>query len=455
MNAVAWRKAAPAPAWLLPCLGGGIVALTLVALSLHVPGSIWVGTLARKDAVVALMLASGLLYFAAVMVLLRGATSVHVLWHVLAISTALRVGLLCAPPFMSSDIYRYVWDGRVQAAGHNPYQYIAADPALTPLRDNNIYPRINRVEYAHTIYPPAAQLIFAAVGQVSQTVTAMKIAMVLLESCGVAAMIAMLRAAGRPAAHILIYAWNPLAAWAIAGDGHIDGAAIGFLGLAMWAMTARRDGIAGALLSGAILTKLLPLAVAPALWRRYHWRLPLVCACCIVAFYAIYANVGWRVLGFLPAYTSEEGLTGGSGFWLLRAVGDLVTLPSWIAPLYLAVAVISLAAVALWVGFAQPRDTARDPVSLARNVALLATATVFAMSPHYTWYYAWLALPACLVPWPSLIWLATAPILLYSDPWHDEILLPTAVFVPFLCLAARDLLRARAAPHPILAGAPT
>jgi hypothetical protein len=443
------------PAWVLPALGGGIVALTLAALSLHVPGSIWVGTLARKDAVVALMLASGVLYFVAVALLPRCHYGGRLLWQVLAVSAALRVALLCAPPFMSSDIYRYVWDGRVQAAGHNPYRYIAADPALAALRDTSIYPRINRVDYAHTIYPPAAQLIFAAVGHISQTVTAMKIAMVVLETCGVAAMIAMLRRAGRPAAHILIYAWNPLAAWAVAGDGHIDAAAIGFLGLAMWAMTARRDGLAGALLSGAILSKLIPLAVAPALWRRYNWRLPAVCASCIVLLYAVYAGVGWRVLGFLPTYTTEEGLVAGSGFWLLGALGHLVTLPQWTPQLYVSAALAGLAALAFWIGFMQKADAARDPALLARNVSLLAASTIFALSPHYTWYYAWLALPACVVPWPSLIWLATAPILLYSDPWHDEILLPTAVFVPFLCLATRDLMRLRAAPEPLFAGAST
>jgi hypothetical protein len=145
----------------------------------------------------------------------------------------------------------------------------------------------------------------------------------------------------------------------------------------------------------------------------------------------------------------------GSGFWLLGALGHLVTLPQWTPQLYVSAALAGLAALAFWIGFMQKADAARDPALLARNVSLLAASTIFALSPHYTWYYAWLALPACVVPWPSLIWLATAPILLYSDPWHDEILLPTAVFVPFLCLATRDLMRLRAAPEPLFAGAST
>jgi hypothetical protein len=38
------------------------------------------------------------------------------------------------------DLYRYVWDGRVQAAGLNPYSYAPADPELAALRDDR--PRI-------------------------------------------------------------------------------------------------------------------------------------------------------------------------------------------------------------------------------------------------------------------------------------------------------------------------
>jgi hypothetical protein len=76
---------------------------------------------------------------------------------------------------------------------------------------------------------------------------------------------------------------------------------------------------------------------------------------------------------------------------------------------------------------------------MAGNLALLAAATVAAMSPHYPWYYAWLALPCCLRLWPSVVWLSVAPLVLYSDPFHDEILIPTAVFVPAAVLAVRDV----------------
>ncbi len=422
--------------WLLAA-GAAILVLTAIAASLHVPGSIWVGTLARKDAVVALMLASAAVYGGAVWLVTSRNLPSRAIFAVLGVGAALRLLLLLTPPIMSSDIFRYVWDGRVQAAGISPYAYIPADPALAALRDTTIYPNINRANYAHTIYPPADELIFAAAARIGQSVLIMKCAMLALEAAGIAAMLRLLAMAKLPAYRILIYAWNPLALWAIAGDGHIDAAAIGLLGLAMWAWTAKRDGIAGALLGGAILTKFLPVVVAPALWRRFGWKAPVFCAATVVGLYAIYAGVGWRVFGFLPAYTSEEGLRQGSGFWLLSVFGHAGALPGAAPALYILAGGACLAALAFRIAFRQRQND--DPIRMAGNVAALATVTVAIMSPHYPWYYAWLALPCCLSARPVTIWLSVAPVLLYSDPFHDEILLPTAVFVPAIMLAAFEL----------------
>ena len=308
---------------LLLSYGAGIVLFVLAALSLHLPGSIWAGTLLRKNTIVALLLAATVLYFLAVSLVLRALPDRSILWLVLGVAFAMRAALLVSPPFMSSDIYRYVWDGRVQAAGINPYRYVPADPALAGLRDSAIYPNINRAAYAHTIYPPAAQAIFAAVGRVSQTVWATKLALLLLEAAGMAAMLGVLRIAGLPSARLLIYAWNPLAAWGVAGDGHIDGAAIGFLGLALLARVTRRHGLAGALLAGAILTKLLPLAVAPALWRRWGWRFPAACICINRGTLqpAIWVSAGKCLASYRPI-PRKRTLRGAAGFGCWACLTD-------------------------------------------------------------------------------------------------------------------------------------
>ncbi len=416
-----------------------IAALLLIAPLFHQPGSIWAGTLLRKDAVVGLIGAACVAYLAAVLFVVRVVVPAGAVWVVLGVAVVARLGLVAAPPFMSSDLYRYVWDGRVQAAGINPYLYVPVDPALARLRDGAIFPNINRLDYAHTIYPPAAELVFLAAGEVRYSLAATKLALLAVELAGLLALWRVLVLAGLPPARLLIYAWNPLAIWSFAADGHVDGAMVGLLGLALLARATGRQGWAGALLGGAILTKFLPVVVAPALWRRWGWRLPAACAGAIAALYACYLGAGWQVLGFLPAYTHEEGLAQGSGFWLLAVLGRLAALPRAAGPVYVAGCAAGLAAAALWMGFGQ-RVTA-GPAELRRvcgNAGVLAAGTLVALSPHYPWYYPWVSLFACLCPWRSVVFLSCGAVILYCDPFHDTILFPSLVFVPTLLLAVVD-----------------
>ena len=85
----------------------------------------------------------------------------------LVITVAVQATGLLVFPLTSDDIYRYVWDGRVQLAGIDPYRFVPLDPALTFLRDAQLFPpggppAINRPG-VHTIYPPGAQVLFTAV----------------------------------------------------------------------------------------------------------------------------------------------------------------------------------------------------------------------------------------------------------------------------------------------------
>ena len=119
---------------------------------------------------------------------------------VLGFALAMRLALVVIDPLLSTDLYRYVWDGRVQAAGINPYAHVPADPALTALRDAAIYPNINRADYAVTAYPPVAQMFFLAVTRICrESVVAMRLAMVGCEIVIVAAIIDLLRRLGAAA----------------------------------------------------------------------------------------------------------------------------------------------------------------------------------------------------------------------------------------------------------------
>ena len=420
--------------WLL---GGVLFGLTITGLSLHVPGALGIGSIRLKTWFVVIAGASAAVYLLAVLLVTHRPVGGRAVWVVLLVGAALRLVVLPAPPFLSTDIYRYVWDGRVQAAGINPYRYLPVDPALHSLRDEFVFPRINRAEYAPTIYPPAAQMVFAAVGLMWSSVTGVKTAMVGFEVLAVFCLLRLLAAAHMPAERVLIYAWNPLPVWDFAGNGHVDAMAVGLVATALLLRVRHRDGWAGVALGMAIATKFLPAVVAPVLWRRgAGWRTALAAGLTILVLYALYSSAGSHLLGFLGGYGSEEGYDSGAGFWLLAGLAHITALPAWVVTAYRLGVVAVMAATAAWFAFVRRPD---DPVAICAAAGTMMALLIFAMSPHYPWYFAWLAVPCVLAPSPAVLWLATAPILLYLDTFGDRFVWPSVVFAPAILLAIASL----------------
>lgn len=428
------------PIGVLGLLGVAQIGVTTTALLYYARTASDAATPARAALFVGLLALGLVLYLVSVRLILRVPPSASALWIVLGVAALMRLVFLPAPPLLSTDIYRYVWDGRVQAAGINPYRYVPADPALAPLRDAEIYPRINRADYARTIYPPMAQVVFAAVGRVSGSVMGMKAAMLAFEGMAILALLQVLRLLGLPRERILIYAWNPLPLWSFACDGHVDALSVGFVGLALLARTRRRGGLAGALLALATLSKFLPMVIAPAFVHGGRiWRPVLAGTAVIAVLYGLYASAGGHVLGFLTAYGSEEGYDTGTGFWLLAGLSRIVALPPYAASGYVACIGAAFVLLALWIVRGQERRP--DATMLYRDTAILAGFVTAAFSPHYPWYYAWLALPCVVRPVPAVVWLSAAPVLLYVDPFGNRFAWAALVFVPAMGLAAWSALQ--------------
>ena len=414
-----------------------LVVLGAMLLCITAMG-IWI-----REAAIGLLIAAAFVYLVAVFAVLRHTSSPHSLWVVLAVAAVMRLAFVFNDPVLSSDVYRYVWDGQVQNAGINPYRYVPTDPALSKLRDAHVFPKINRANYAHTIYPPAAQVVFAAVGRFTNTITGMKIAMVAWELVACLCMLKILAIAKLSLERVLIYAWNPLAQWSFAYDGHVDAIAIGLLGLALLARAQHRSGLAGGFLAGAALVKFLPLVAAPAFVRgEKFWRPALVGAFVVVLLYGTYASVGTKVLGFISGYDAEEGLTNGTGIWLLSWLSylndntDWVDLPDNFGTYYLVAGAAFMAAMGLWIARRKLKPDETDVVALCRDTALLAACTMVLISPHYPWYFAWLALPAVVAPSAAVIWLSVAPVILYLDPGTEHAFWGSFIYLPAIGFAA-------------------
>jgi alpha-1,6-mannosyltransferase len=350
------------------------------------------------------------------------------------------------PPRLSTDIYRYIWDGRVQGTGINPYLYLPVDPRLAGLRDDSIYPGINRKEYAHTIYPPVAQIFFLVVTQITQSIPGFKGVLVLVDLVTVGLIGATLRVIGQPAERVIAYAWHPLPIFEFGGSGHIDALMICFIALALFARAHQKFGIAGFALGAATLVKFIPVVLLPAIYRRSDKKLPIAFTATIVVCYLPYVlAAGANVLGFLPQYAKEEGLQSGARYYLLVLIdyilgwcGVVHDLPPAI---FTSLALAVLGGIAIWAFYRQPpfeRESNETQGQWIFSAFVLALTFSALLSSYYPWYYSWLALFLCFVPNSAALALTLIiwPLYrsLFDQSEYDLFRFQSRVFLPFFAL---------------------
>jgi alpha-1,6-mannosyltransferase len=359
---------------------------------------------------------------------------------IVGMAVAMRLLAVGQEPLLSTDIYRYVWDGRVQAAGINPYAFVPADDALKGLRDTAIYPHINRADYAVTAYPPVAQMFFFAVTRISETLTAMRLAMVACEIAVVAILIDLLRRISMPATAVVAWAWHPLAIWEIANNGHADALMVALLMTGVWLLIRNRR-IAGAVVVAlAALVKPYAVVALPAFWRPWDWRAPVAAILTVMLCYLPYAGAGTSVLGFATTsgYLSEEGLTDGGAYWLVAiaraAAGDL--------PGLTAAYVIAGFGVLAWLALRATSRANATPHDTLGDIGLLLMAALFILSPNYAWYFLAIV-PFIVLGGGAPAWAMTlGAILLYKPAMlpDNDLAWKTIATLPFvIAVVARSL----------------
>ncbi len=375
------------------------------------------------------------LYLSAAWLSVRTRDSRSLLVLGLTFAALFRLSIIFSPPYLSDDIYRYIWDGRVQSAGINPYRYIPADHSLFDLRDEKIYPNINRLEYAHTMYPPVAEGAFLLITRFSESVTWMKAVMVGFEAVATWAIIQLLISFGFARQRVLIYTWHPLAVWEFAGSGHVDVLAIAFIVLALLARRKHAETLAGVLLACATCVKIFPALLIPAVYIRGSWKMPFAFLATVLLAYLPYLSVGpLGALGFLPGYAAERGMVSGDQFFLLVAARQLFNahIPTSV---YLVLAVAVLGTLSLWV---MKKNQQGSDIGYLRNALLIASVFMVLLAPHFSWYFAWLIPFLCLIPSIPVFYLTVSSFLLYLTWINDNpdrvLMLKIFIFAPFLIL---------------------
>jgi len=319
-------------------------------------------------------------------------------WFVLAVTLGVQLAGLTTPPLTSDDAFRYVWDGRVQTAGIDPYRYVPTDPSLRRLRDPLLFPdggrpRINRPDVP-TIYPPVAQAGFAVVSWVTPArFGTLGVQVAALLAVVTTAWLLAGRNPGRPLV-ALVYGACPAVMLEAANGAHLDAVSALLIVLAVDAGMRRRHWLAGVWLGLAAAVKLVPLLLVPVLLRR-SWTTAIVAVSTVALVYLPHvAVVGGAVAGFLPGYAREEGYAGRSRFALLLFLPPEVRL-----------VVAALLAVGL-VALAIHRST-RDPLPV--TCCWLYGSAILLATPVYAWYGLPLAALAILAgrwEWLS-VWAAS------------------------------------------------
>lgn len=367
-----------------------LIAALLVVITATTPMAFRAG---GDNVYVILAIAAGLLAMTATPLAER-APRAHALWLILGVAVLLRAIPLFTEPLLSTDIYRYVWDGKVQAAGVNPYRYVPADDVLAHLRDIAVYPKINRANYAVTIYPPVAQMFFFAVTRLGESIIVMKLAFLVCEAATIAAIVLLLQRIGRPVTRIVAYVWHPLPIWEIANNGHIDGLMAMLMMIGIWLAVSGRSTFGAVSVALASLAKPFAIVTLPALWKPWDWKAPMAVAATAALCYAPYLSVGWGVFGFLTnGYLSEESYTDGSVTWPLAAWRWLAGQMPGDYFVYLAISALIIAVLSILAASRNPRT----PHIVVTDVARLLMAFLLLLSPNYPWYFL------ALTPFAALI----------------------------------------------------
>ncbi|MBC7589473.1 MAG: DUF2029 domain-containing protein [Salinibacterium sp.] len=344
-------------------------------------------------------------------------------------SVAIGGAAMAGPPNTSTDSARYAWDGIVQNAGISPYDHVPADPALTNLRPEWLFPipvvkadgelgctgprimtvkepvtgdtictAINRSKVT-TIYPPASEIFFAAVrfltGPTAQY-WPMQLAGLLISLGTTALLLRALIARGRDPRWAALWGWCPLIATEGVTNSHVDilGAMLVFVATLL--VSTRRPLLGGIALGVAISVKLIPVIGSFALLKRNPIKVIGGAVAVFALLYLPYILAsGISVLGYLPGYLSEEGYTSGTRFIMISLVA-----PGFAALVVAGILIAVTAALTWW------KSNPDDPWL---GQLVMIGVTLLIVTPRYPWYalmlvpmiamtgrWEWLAVPLAL-----------------------------------------------------------
>jgi hypothetical protein len=311
-------------------------------------------------------------------------------WHLL---------FLRMPPGSDDDIHRYVWDGRVQRLGYNPYIVVPSEPALASLHTSETR-TLNNPEVPSP-YPAGAQLFFRAVTSIHESIFALKVAFVVCDLAIVFVLLDVLRRTRQGEHWVLAYAWHPLLATEVAGSGHVDIVGVLLLLASVAALVRRWRAVAAMAFGLAVSVKFLPIVLLPLYWKRVRMRDAALAAIVVGLLYVPFLNRGRIPIGSLGTYVQRFRFNDP-----VFATLERVAAPQVVAGL----AVLAGSLASIWMR-RNSAEGSLDKFAWPMAASLLCAPVV------YPWYLLWL-LPfiRSTSTMPIIVW--TLSIIPTYYVWH-------------------------------------
>jgi hypothetical protein len=323
---------------------------------------------------------------------------------IFALALLMRAPLWFTEPTLSTDVWRYLWEGRLLTYGVNPYAERVDSPALdslaTPLRA--------RVEHQWMAspYPPGAQLAFGGVYSLfPESATAMQVVFTIFDLASGAVVIVLLKRLKRPTGRALLYLWNPLIVLEFAHSAHIDSLMTLSVLLALYWLIAGRQTLSMGALAVATLTRLVPVLLLPVFIRRWGWQRTLTYGALVgLAFLPFIgaglglspSSDGTGIFGAVRIYTSDWKTNDGLFYWLVEGLEQAGVNQPVNTARVLSLAV--LAGLGIWVLWRTPGHGTDDADQAITGAALIISGYLLLTAAMFPWYLTWLIALLPLLP---------------------------------------------------------
>jgi alpha-1,6-mannosyltransferase len=361
----------------------GLGAILLVALTICAQN----GATGEPSSIIPLAIA-GIAYFFALREFFSSTVPKRVIVAGLVMAALWQLPFLLKAPRPDDDIHRYVWDGRLQRLGYNPYVVIPSSPAAVELHTPETR-TLNNPDLPSP-YPPAAELFFRAVTAIHESVFALKVAFVICDFVIALLLLDVLRRSGRGEHWVLAYAWNPLLAAEVAGSGHVDIVGALLLLASAAALARRWRAFAAITFALAVAVKFLPIVLLPLYWKRVRVRDGVLGALVFGLLYLPFLHNGHLPLGSLGTFIQSFRFNDP-----VFAALERVAAPQLLAALAVLVGILT----SIWL-----RSKSQERFSDAFAWPI-ATSLLFA-PVVYPWYLLWML--------PFLQSVSTVPIMIWS-----------------------------------------